>query len=88
MWQNTDFLPENLAKYRFFQEWESVFLILSLVIQILFLKYWFSLSFIYTGFVLNDSGRSARDFLQFNVTGAKQKGNTESWSEFYDHSCI
>ena len=35
IWQNTDFLPWNLAKYKF----SSYFL---LVIQIFFLKYWFS----------------------------------------------
>ena len=32
IWQYTDFLLENLAKYRFFQEWEKVFFISYLVI--------------------------------------------------------
>ena len=46
IWQNTDFLPQNLAKYRFFQECETFFFIFSLVIQIFSIEYWFSLSFI------------------------------------------
>ena len=43
--QNT-FLPQNLAKYRFFQECETFFFTFSLVIQIFSIEYWFSLSFI------------------------------------------
>ena len=39
IWQNTDFLPQNLAKYRFLQECETFFFIFSLVIQIFYLEY-------------------------------------------------
>ena len=39
IWQNTDFLPQNLAKYRFFQECETFFFTFSLVIQIFSIEY-------------------------------------------------